>query len=162
MVKVHTSPVEFGVHLVASTGCRVRVWSDRHRYSPVCASMSRPPWSSTVSGLMLPVGVSMPALIVAPGAPAAAVELGVLLVDDGAFEEGDDEHAARIEPSSGTEMPTTVPRRTKSRRERRAGANSSLMWLAISPWPLRRPLSLRRSMGPVFTESLQDSEREFF
>ena len=55
---------------VASTGFSVRCWSDRHRYSPVWASMSRPPWSATVSGLIAAVGTTMPALIVAPAAPA--------------------------------------------------------------------------------------------
>ena len=35
--------------------------------------------------------------------------------------------AASIDPSSGTEMPTTVPRRMKSRRESRPAANSSMM-----------------------------------
>ncbi len=84
--------------------------------------MSRPPWSATVTGLMAAVGVTMPALITAPGA-AAAVEdepvvpvLGELLPQ-----------AARIDPSSGIEMPTTVPRRMKSRRESRPAANSSMM-----------------------------------
>ena len=80
----------------------------------------------------------MPALITAPGLPepdadvpglAALVEL--LL------------HAARIDPSADAEMPTTVARRMKSRRDSRPAANSSIMWLAISPWPWRRRPSRR-------------------
>ena len=132
ILNVHTSALLFGVQLVASTGFRFSVWPDRHRYSPVCASMSRPPWSATVTGLIAPVGVTMPALITAPGLPAAeedppeGAELDPLLPQ-----------AARIDPSSGTEMPTTVPRRMKSRRDSRPAANSSIMWLAISPWPWR-------------------------
>ncbi len=88
--------------------------------------MSSPPWSGTVSGLIAPVGVTMPALMTAPAAPAAAdddedevpgaAELEELLPQ-----------AASIDPSSGTEMPTTVPRRMKSRRESRPAANSSMM-----------------------------------
>src|SRR6185295_3792812 len=70
ILNVHTSDLLFGVQLVASTGVRVSVWVDRHRYSPVCASMSRPPWSATVTGLMAAVGVTMPALITAPALPA--------------------------------------------------------------------------------------------
>src|SRR5580692_12998401 len=124
ILNVHTSALEFGVQLVASTGCRFRFWPDRHRYSPVCASMSSPPWSATVTGLIAAVGVTMPALITAPGAPVAE--------DD---EPGDDEdeeeeelpHAARIDPMAGTEMPTTVARRMKSRRDSRPAANSSIM-----------------------------------
>jgi hypothetical protein len=45
-----------------------------------------------------------------------AAELGELLPQ-----------AASIDPSSGTDMPTTVPRRMKSRRESRPAANSSMM-----------------------------------
>src|ERR1700691_5122134 len=122
MVKVHTSPVEFGVHLVASTGCRVRVWSDRHRYSPVCPSMSRPPWSATVTGLMAAVGVVMPTLITAPDVPAAAGD------DAPDFAVVDEllPQAASTEPSTGAEIPTTLARRMKSRRESRPAANSSM------------------------------------
>jgi len=52
---------------------------------------------------MAAVGVTMPALITAPGAPVAE--------DDEVAEEDDEAllpQAARIDPSSGTEMPTTV------------------------------------------------------
>src|SRR5271165_505138 len=136
MLNVQTSAVEFADQLVASTGFRVRVCVDKVRYSPVCASMSSPPWSATVTGLIAAVGVTMPALMTAPAAPAAAddddevpgvAELEELLLQ-----------AARVLPSSGTEMPTTVPRRMKSRRDSRPAANSSMMWLAISPWPWRK------------------------
>src|SRR2546423_10284990 len=74
----------------------------------------------------------MPALITAPGAPAAEEdppdgdELVPLLPQ-----------AARIDPSSGTEIPTTVPRRMKSRRDRRPAADSSLMWVGTCPRPSR-------------------------
>ena len=95
--------------------------------------MSRPPWSATVTGLIAAVGVTMPALIVAPAAPAAAEEdVPVVAELDPLLPQ-----AARTEPSSGTDRPTTVPRRMKSRRESRPAANSSIMWLAISPWPWR-------------------------
>src|ERR1022692_2027442 len=121
MLKVHTVAAAFDDQLVARTGFSVSVWSDRHRYSPVCASMSRPPWSATVSGLIAPVGVMMPALMVAPlpAAPAGLVE------PDG--EDGDELlQAATMPPSTGIEMPTTVPRRRKSRRESRPATNSSM------------------------------------
>ena len=86
--------------------------------------MSRPPWSATVTGLIDPVGVMMPALITAPALPAgaeadvvpAAGALDVLLLQ-----------ASRIDPSTGAAMPTTVARRMKSRRESRPAANSSMM-----------------------------------
>src|SRR5580692_2182346 len=128
ILNVHTSALEFGVQLVASTGCRFRFWPDRHRYSPVCASMSRPPWSATVTGLIAAVGVTMPALITAPGAPAADED------DVPDFAELDEllPQAARIEPRTGTEIPTTLARRTKSRRVSRPAANSSMTWLATS------------------------------
>src|ERR1700683_1640302 len=110
MLNVQTSPAEFADQLLASTGVSFRVWPDRHRYSPVWPSMSRPPWSATVTGLIAAVGVVMPALIVAPAAPVAEAE---------ELAEADDEEellqAARMDPSSGTEMPTTVPRRMKGR-----------------------------------------------
>ena len=139
ILNVQTSAAVFGVQLVASTGVRVRPWPDRHRYSPVCASMSSPPWSATVTGLIAAVGVTMPALITAPAAPVAdAEELDDELDDDPLLPQ-----AARIDPSAGTEMPTTVARRMKSRRDSRPAANSSMMWFAISPWSWRRRPSRR-------------------
>ena len=141
ILNVQTSAVEFDDQLVASTGFSDRVWSDRHRYSPVCASMSSPPWSSTVTGLIAPAGVSMPALITAPAAPAGAEDEAPVVADE------PDEpllpQAARIEPRTGADMPTTVARRMKSRRVSRPAANSSMTWLAISPWPWRMRPSCR-------------------
>ncbi|HXA61209.1 MAG TPA: hypothetical protein VNW94_18770 [Streptosporangiaceae bacterium] len=68
-------------------------------------------------------------MITAPGAPVAdAEELEDELDDDELLPQ-----AARIDPSAGTEMPTTVARRMKSRRDSRPAANSSIMWFAISP-----------------------------
>src|SRR5580693_1870826 len=99
--------------------------------------MSSPPWSATVSGLIAAAGVLMPALITAPGAPLA--EAGAL--DDELDADGLDElllQAARIDPSSGADIPMTLARRMKSRRESRPAANSSMTWLAISPWPWRK------------------------
>jgi hypothetical protein len=58
-------------------------------------------------------------------------------------------HAARIDPSSGADMPTTLARRMKSRRDSRPVANSSMMWFAISPWPRRSPPSRRWSIFGV-------------
>ena len=72
---------------------------------------------------MAAVGVTMPALIVAPGAPVADDEPPADVVDD-------DElllQASRMPPRTGTEMPTTVARRMKSRRDSRPAANSSMM-----------------------------------
>ena len=115
--------------------------------------MSRPPWSATVTGLIAPVGVVMPALITAPAAPVAEAE------EPAEADDEDEEllpQAARIEPSTGTEMPTTVPRRMKSRRDSRPAANSSMTWLAMSPWPWRRRASRRWSIFRV-TESLRAS-----
>ena len=96
--------------------------------------MSWPPWSATVTGLIAAVGVVMPALITAPGLPEPEADVPglsrtrrTLLL-----------HAARIDPSTGAEMPTTVARRMKSRRDSRPAANSSIMWLAISPWSWRK------------------------
>ena len=41
----------------------MRVWPERQRYSCLL-SMSRPPWSATVRGLIAAVGVTIPTLIV--------------------------------------------------------------------------------------------------
>ena len=86
--------------------------------------------AATVTGLIAAVGVTMPALITAPAAPVADAEE----LDD-ELDELDEllPQAARIDPSAGTEMPTTVARRMKSRRDSRPAANSSIMWFAISP-----------------------------
>src|SRR6202034_3352644 len=135
ILNVHTSAVEFADQLSASTGFSTRVWVDRQRYSPVWASMSRPPWSATVSGLIAAAGTTMPALMGAPALPAALglpdpdADVDVDVVD------GDDPQAVRIASITGMEMPMTVPRRMNSRRESRPAANSSMTWLAISPWP---------------------------
>src|ERR1022692_1170450 len=134
MLKVHTVAAAFDDQLVARTGFSVSVWSDRHRYSPVCASMSRPPWSATVSGLICPVGTPIPALMVAPAAPAGALLL--LLVVGVGLEELP--QADMTAPSTGTDMPTTAPRRRKSRREIRPATNSSMTWFSTTPWPARR------------------------
>jgi hypothetical protein len=69
----------------------------------------------------------MAALMVAPGLPAAALPL---LEDDGLPELPQAEITA---PSTGSDMPTMVPRRIKSRRDIRPAANSSITWFAISP-----------------------------
>jgi hypothetical protein len=130
-LKVQTSLFELADQLVASTGFRVRSCWDRHRYSPVWPSMSRPPWSATVTGLISPVGTTMPALMVAPADPAG-VE-----VDEDVVPEVLLPQAARIPPSSGTDMPMTVPRRRKSRREMWPATNSSMMWFSTSPVRLR-------------------------
>jgi hypothetical protein len=68
----------------------------------------------------------MPALITAPGAPAGAEALVELVVPDrlGVRDEPPPKisvrvplpHAARIDPSSGADTPTTLARRMKSRR----------------------------------------------
>jgi hypothetical protein len=82
--------------------------------------------------LISAVGTMMPALMVAPALPAA-----VALADPDAVadteEDGDDPQAVRIISITGMEMPTTVPRRMNSRRDRRPFANSSITWLAMSP-----------------------------
>src|SRR5579864_4074990 len=107
--------------------------------------MSSPPWSATVTGLIAAAGVVMPALITAPGAPAAELDAPEAEVDP---PDDDDEllQASRIDPTSGTDMPTTLARRMKSRRVSRPAANSSMTWLAISPWPRRSRESRRWSI----------------
>jgi hypothetical protein len=80
-----------------------------------------------VTGLIAPEGTMMAALIVAPGLPAAAL---LLPEDDGLPELPQAEITA---PSTGSDMPTMVPRRRKSLRDIRPAANSSMTWFAISP-----------------------------
>jgi hypothetical protein len=70
-----------------------------------------------------------PALPVAVALPDAVAEAD----EDADDEEADDPQAVRISPITGMEMPTTVARRMKSRRESRPAAYSSMTWLAISP-----------------------------
>jgi hypothetical protein len=94
--------------------------------------MSSPPWSDTVTGLIAAAGVVMPTLITAPGAPVAVDEAPA----DAELDPLEDElllQASRIDPASGTDIPTTLARRMKSRRDSRPAASSSMMWLAISP-----------------------------
>jgi hypothetical protein len=76
--------------------------------------------------LIAPDGTMMAALMVAPGLAAAVL----LLDDDGVPELPQAEITA---PSTGSDMPTMVPRRMKSRRDIRPAANSSMTWFAISP-----------------------------
>jgi hypothetical protein len=97
-----------------------------------------PPWSATVIGLIAALGVVMPALITAPALPEPEADVPGLAELDALLL-----HAARIGPSADAEMPTTLARRMKSRRDSRPAANSSIMWLAISPWPSRRRPSRR-------------------
>src|SRR5271166_2194691 len=103
----------------------------------------------------------MPALITAPGAPVAEDEA---LADDelDALDELDELlQASRIDPASGTDIPTTLARRMKSRRDSRPAASSSMMWLAISPWPWRRRPSRLWSIFLV-TGSLPEMGRIHF
>jgi hypothetical protein len=91
--------------------------------------------------LIAAAGVMMPALIVAPAFPA-----GPLLLDPVAGLEPPgmlDPQAEMIAPRTGSDMPTTVPRRMKSRRDSRPAANSSMMWFPTAPWPSRRRSSRR-------------------
>src|SRR3954454_14394626 len=112
------SELPFGVQLVASTGCSCSVWLDRHRYSPVCASMSRPPWAATVTGLSAAVGGEIPALIIAPRAPppAAADDPAHATPAESAFC-SPTEAAEVTAPQIANEVSTTLPPRMKSRRE---------------------------------------------
>jgi hypothetical protein len=72
------------------------------------------------------VAPALPAAVALPDADAD-VDVDVDVVD------GDAPQAVRIASITGMEMPTTVPRRMKSRRESRPAAYSSMTWLAISP-----------------------------
>ncbi len=132
ILNVHTSPAALADQLCASTGTRLSDWVDRQRYSPVWASMSRPPWSATVSGLIAAVGTTMPALIVAPLEPVPVPP--PVWVDEVELEPP---QAVMMAPRMGSERPTTVPRLRKSLREILPAANSSMMWFAMSPWPAR-------------------------
>ena len=110
ILNVQTSDLPFGVQLVASTGFRVSVWVDRHRYSPVCASMSRPPWSATVTGLMAAVGVTMPALITAPGVPLAVEDELAPVVGRAAAAGGEDRAEQRHrDPDDGAAADEVAP-----------------------------------------------------
>jgi hypothetical protein len=62
----------------------------------------------------------IPALIVAPALPAPPVPevLGVVVLEL--------PHAEMTAPSTGSDIPTTAPRRRKSRRESRPAAYSSM------------------------------------
>jgi len=87
-------------------------------------------------------GAQASAAPAAPAAPAGAEDEAPVVAEL----EPDElllPQAARIEPSTGADMPTTVARRMKSRRLTRPAANSSMTWLAISPWPWRRRPSSR-------------------
>ena len=75
--------------------------------------MHRPPASDTVSGLTAAAGATDAIRSVPPFAAGAAAVVLLLELD----EAGDDApQAARIAPSSGTDMPIVLPRRRKSRR----------------------------------------------
>jgi len=80
--------------------------------------MSRPPWSATVTGLIAPVGVMIPALMVAPAPPPPDELAGV--------EDVEPPQAEMTAPITGSDIPTTAPRRRKSRRESRPAAYSSM------------------------------------
>jgi hypothetical protein len=83
--------------------------------------MMPPPTSATVSGLIAPVGVKIPAVMVAPALWAATWP------EDGLGEEVLElSQPATLAASTGTEIPTTLPRRKNSRREIRPAANSSM------------------------------------
>jgi hypothetical protein len=133
-LNVHSVASSFASQLSASTGCSSRVFgSDTHRNSPVWPSMARPPWSPTVTGLIAPVGTMIAARTVPPDLiepdeppvppPVPADVPPVSLAPP---------HAATIAPSSGIDMPITVPRRTNSRRVSLPEISSSIRWFSSS------------------------------
>ena len=95
--------------------------SDHDRNSPVCDMMPRPPSSATLIGSISVVGPGdMPSFSVPPaldrdllaagldgGAAAAAAPVLVFLPVP---------HAPARKPTSGSDIPITVPRRMNSRR----------------------------------------------
>ena len=111
-LNVHTLPSPLWPQLSASIGCSAsfRLLS-KIRNSPVWLSITRPPASATVSGLIAADGVTEPTFSVPP-----AVGAGPLVVDEPAAlaDELDDEElpqAARIVPSSVVDIPIMLPRR---------------------------------------------------
>ena len=110
-LKVHTLPSPLWPQLSASIGSNasLRLLS-KIRNSPVWLSITRPPASATVSGLIAADGVTEPTFNVPPAVgagPLVALELAAPAEDD------DDElpHAANTVPSSVVDIPIMLPRR---------------------------------------------------
>ncbi len=141
-LNVHSLASRLGFQLSASTGTSLRSPLDTERYWAVCWSITAPPVSPTATGSTAPVGVTIADRMVPPrffvaGVPAVAEREAL----------SDPPHALTIVPSTENDMPTTVPRRTNSRREIRPAMNSSMTWLSSSLRPLRAASS--RVLCPV-------------
>ena len=120
ILKVHTEASEFADHDVASLGCRCRFWSDHTRYSLAWPSTARPPSSATFSGSIAPAG-EMTATVILPPFLVPVVVVPV-----------DVPQAARMAPMLGRLRPSTVARRTNSRRDREPLSKLSIRWLSSS------------------------------
>ena len=122
-LNVQTLPSLLGFQLSASIGCSAsfRLLS-KIRNSPVWLSISSPPASEIVSGLMAAAGVdeairSVPPLTaVPPPVPVPELDEDVPL----------DPHAASTVPRNVADIPIALPRRRKSRRFRRPETSSSM------------------------------------
>ena len=124
-LNVHTLPSAFGLQLSASIGWSISLMLlSNTRNSPVWLSISSPPASEIVSGLIAAAGVTAPMRSMPPFVTGA---LDVLEPDAALdFELDDEPHAARIAPSSVVDIPIVLPRRRKSRRLRFPETSSSM------------------------------------
>ena len=132
-LKVHTVPVSFGFQLSASAGCSTRSGPSMHRNSATCCRMTRPPASAMVTGSIAAAGTLLATRMVAPArrrrgrATACAPKPA----------------AAPMRPSSGSDRPSRLPCRMKSRRLTLPSTSPSIRWFS-SGERLRRMKSRMR------------------
>ena len=112
ILNVHCEASALGSQLSASRGTALSSRSEKIRYSPDCPRMARAPWFWTMIGLRSLPGIWSPVLRAPPvwmsslltGAPPVLGSFSPL------------PHALARNPTSGSDIPMTVPRRMNSRR----------------------------------------------
>ena len=114
ILNVHTDASSFGVQLSARRGTALSSESDQTRYSPAWPSTARPPSSATVIGSIAPAGLLIAAVTLPPFCTDWDCWSELVVVPPPPS--SPDPHALARKPIAPVDMPSTVPRRTNSRR----------------------------------------------
>ena len=129
ILNVHCVPSPLGFQLSASRGTALSSLSEKIRNSPDCPRVPSAPWLLTLIGSRSLPGICRPERNVPPGLTAAVVRL--LPPPDVVVFSPLPQAVAR-KPTSGSDIPTTAPRRMNSRRPMYPARYSSMMWFSSS------------------------------
>ena len=132
ILNVHCDPSRFGFQLSARRGTGLRLRSEKIRNSPDWLSVASAPWLLTLIGSRSLPGVCRPVRSVPPFLTAALFASSPLELELEPPDFSPEPHAVARKVTSGTDIPTTAPRRMNSRRPMWPARYSSMMWFSSS------------------------------